>query len=155
MGSNSSCRIDSILDIIGDQWNLRIIHQLSAEPRRTLEIFGAFTGMSTRTLTARLKKLERDGLVARKSYSESPPRVEYSLTGKGCELLPVLKSIADVASKWGLRPDLPLDAPTCRICDAGYSEAPSANQTGNEQDRQANPSVDQIRPRKRADITLL
>jgi len=143
MGSSSSCRIERVLEVIGEQWVLAIIHELSAGPRRALELHAAFTGMSTKTLTSRLKKLERSRVVSRKSYPESPPRVEYSLTEKGAELLPVLRAIDEVASKWASGADLTPAARPCRACDA-VSEAVS----------QPQPQV-RARPRKRADITLL
>ena len=46
-----------------------------------------------------LKELEEDGLVHRKQYNEIPPRVEYSLTEKGKDLLPVFYAI----SQWGMK----------------------------------------------------
>lgn len=122
MPSSSACRIDSVLDCISDRWTLGIIHKLSDGPRRTLDLFGAFKGMSTKTLTARLKKLERDGVVRRHSYPESPPRVEYSLTDKGRELLPVLRAIADVSFKWDGEMDATKEEPACRPCAALYGE---------------------------------
>lgn len=85
-----SCKIDGVLDFISEPWTLAVIHQLTVGPRRTLELFSSFAGLSTKTLGARLKKLERGGIVARKSFSETPPRVEYSLTekaGRFCECL--------------------------------------------------------------------
>ena len=50
-------------------------------------------------LSASLKDLERDGLVTRRQYEEIPPRVEYSLTSKGADLMPVFYEMA----RWGLR----------------------------------------------------
>jgi DNA-binding HxlR family transcriptional regulator len=132
-----------VLEVIGEQWVLAIIHELSAGPRRALELHAAFTGMSTKTLTSRLKKLERSRVVSRKSYPESPPRVEYSLTERGAELLPVLRAIADVASKWAPEAELKSATRPCRACDAASEEAVAPQ-----------PRVP-IRPRKRADITLL
>jgi DNA-binding PadR family transcriptional regulator len=64
---------------------------------------------------ARLKKLERLGLVSRRSFSESPPRVEYSLTPKGLALLPVLTEIAKSAALWD---DLAQADAQCKACAA-------------------------------------
>ena len=50
-------------------------------------------------LTNALKELEEDGLVHREQFNEIPPRVEYSLTEKGQDLLPVFYAI----SQWGMK----------------------------------------------------
>ncbi len=51
-------------------------------------------GINPKTLTARLRELERSGLIGRKVYPEVPPRVEYFLTEKGMALKPVLEQLA-------------------------------------------------------------
>jgi DNA-binding HxlR family transcriptional regulator len=141
MGSSSACRIENVLKLIDDQWMLAIIHELSAGPRRALELHAAFTGLSTKTLTARLKKLERNSVVSRRSYPQSPPRVEYSLTEKGLELLPVLGAIAEVALKWAPEAGLEKEARPCLACDAVFQK-PSEPRP-------------RVRAHKRTDITLL
>ncbi|MCI0491255.1 MAG: helix-turn-helix transcriptional regulator [Blastocatellia bacterium] len=159
MPSSSACRIDTVLDCISDRWTLGIIHKLSDGPRRTLDLYGAFKGMSSKTLNARLKKLERDGVVIRHSYPESPPRVEYSLTGKGRELLPVLKAIAQVAFRWDDEEGISQEEPACRACAALYDERrleETRPLTVPEEDSpQARPPAGQKRSRKITDVTLL
>lgn len=114
MPSDSPCRVNAMLKVIGDRWTLGIIHELSIGPRRTLEILSAFTGLSTKTLADRLKKLERGGIIRRTSYPESPPRVEYSLTVRGRDLLPVVEAISDAANAWSSDTGAPGKA--CRVC---------------------------------------
>lgn len=161
MPSSSACRIDMVLDCISDRWTLSIIHKLSTGARRTLELYGAFKGMSSKTLNARLKKLERDGLVIRHSYPESPPRVEYSLTGKGRELLPVLNAIAEVAFRWVDEDVAMEEEPSCRACAAIFNEMPTEEalqaSAMEVKSMQANapPSTGQKRSRKLTDVTLL
>jgi DNA-binding HxlR family transcriptional regulator len=160
MRSSSSCRLNPILETIGDHWTLGIIHELSAGPRRTLDLFGAFTGLSTKTLTARLKMLKKSGLVERKSFPETPPRVEYSLTEKGREVLPVLRALADVAHKWTVEPGENEGLPACQACGIehpapkDYGPARSDPEPPSQKDSSA-PSTNEPRPRKRSDITLL
>ncbi len=150
MPSKSECRMDVVLKVISDQWTLSIIHKLSDGPRRTLELFGAFTGMSTKTLNARLKKLERDGVVTRISYPASPPRVEYSLTEKGRELIPVLDAIARVAFKWSGPFQTDKAETPCRVCGSSYNRLAY--------EEKASPSPEpppRPRSRKLTDVTLL
>ena len=69
------------------------MHDLSEGPRRFTELEHACPGISPRTLSERLRALEEDGLVLRRSYAESPPRVEYELTEKGDALLPIIEEM--------------------------------------------------------------
>ena len=64
-------------------------------------------GISSRTLAERLRQLEREGIVRRRSYPESPPRVEYELTDKGFDLLPVIEAMTEYGRTW-LVADAPL-----------------------------------------------
>ncbi len=54
-------------------------------------------GISFKTLSSTLKELERDRLVHREEYPQIPPKVEYSLTGRGKSLIPIL----DAMCEWG------------------------------------------------------
>ena len=135
-----SCRIDGVLDFISEPWTLAVIHQLTIGPRRTVELYSSFAGLSTKTLGARLKKLERGGIVARKSFSETPPRVEYSLTEKGRALLRVLDAITEVAEEWDSDGGGEGVTASCRACHTDAKKEESAAPQ---------------RPRKRTDVTLL
>ena len=136
------CKIDVVLDFISEPWTLAVIHQLSVGPRRTVELFSSFDGLSTKTLGARLKKLEHGGIVARRSFSEAPPRVEYSLTEKGRALLRVIDAIADVANEWDCAGEGRVAVASCRACHA-------------DEDESADQAATTIKPRKRTDVTLL
>ena len=61
--------------------------------------------MSPRTLSERLDMLERQGIVERQSYPESPPRVEYELTAKGDALLPIIQAMSDFGHSWLVNDD--------------------------------------------------
>ena len=58
----------------------------TTNPVRYLKFRNTMKGFSSKTLTIRLKELERNGILSRKAYNEIPPRVEYRLTTKGQEL---------------------------------------------------------------------
>ncbi|HEX6489985.1 MAG TPA: helix-turn-helix domain-containing protein, partial [Gaiellaceae bacterium] len=57
-------------------------------------------GISPRTLSERLRALEDEGIVERRSYAESPPRVEYELTSKGAALLPIIAEMSRFGHAW-------------------------------------------------------
>ncbi len=96
----NKCPIQFALDLIGSKWSLLILRELFAGQRRTHEFLEVLPGISSKTLTARLRELEAHGLVARQVYPEIPPRVEYSLTEKGRELQPVMTSLYEVGLRW-------------------------------------------------------
>ncbi len=94
------CPIQFILNIIARKWTILILQELFLGKRRTYEFLSALSGISTKTLTSRLRELEAHGLVQRSVYAEIPPRVEYSLTQKGLEIQPVMESLSQVGQQW-------------------------------------------------------
>jgi DNA-binding HxlR family transcriptional regulator len=75
------------LSEVADHWSMLVVGALAHGPARYTRIADAVDGISQRTLTKTLRNLERDGLVSRSAYAESPPRVEYQLTPLGLALL--------------------------------------------------------------------
>lgn len=94
------CPIQFVLEIIGSKWAILILRELFSGSRRTHQFIEALPGISTKTLTARLRELESHGLVERKVFPEVPPRVEYSLTQKGWEIQPVMLSLKQLGDRW-------------------------------------------------------
>jgi DNA-binding HxlR family transcriptional regulator len=86
-----NCAVAATAEIIATKWTPLIVHDLSEGPRRFMQLEHACPGISPRTLSERLDMLERAGVLARRSYPESPPRVEYELTEKGRALLPIIR----------------------------------------------------------------
>jgi len=95
---NPLCPLTQALSVIGGKWKPVIIYQLSKSKKRFGQLDAAIVGISRKVLTTQLSQLVEDGLISRKSYAEIPPRVEYNLTEKGRELIPIFGSIAD----WGM-----------------------------------------------------
>ncbi|WP_382304306.1 winged helix-turn-helix transcriptional regulator [Herbiconiux sp. UC225_62] len=86
--------VRDIFTMTGDKWSMRVIKALADGPLRFTRLMACVEGISHRMLTRTLRTLERDGLVSRQSYAESPPRVEYSLTELGETVLePVMAFI--------------------------------------------------------------
>ncbi len=85
------------LDLVGDKWTLLIIRDLAAGARRFVELQRVLPGISTEQLRSRLNRMVADGLLTRKRYREVPPRVDYDLTDRARDLMPILGELA----KWG------------------------------------------------------
>ena len=71
-------------------------------PVRYLTFRKSMKGFSSKTLAIRLKELEKNGILSRKSYNEIPPRVEYNLTSKGQELVESIVCLLQWMKKWSL-----------------------------------------------------
>lgn len=94
------CPVARTLDVIGERWTILLLRDLLLEgPRRFQDFQESLPGVAPNTLSARLKDLEKHGLIARRIYSEHPTRLEYRLTDRGKSLGPVLKALRD----WGKR----------------------------------------------------
>lgn len=91
--------ISEATSIIGDRWSPGLIAALLDGPLRYGELMERLDGISPNILSARLKKLEADGLLVSSRYSERPPRFEYRLTESGAELSDLLRLLGS----WGAR----------------------------------------------------
>jgi DNA-binding HxlR family transcriptional regulator len=94
------CSVAACAEILGAKWTAVLVHDLSEGPRRFTELEHSCRGISPRTLSERLRALEQEGIVVRRSYSESPPRVEYELTQKGEDLLPIIDEMRRFGHAW-------------------------------------------------------
>jgi DNA-binding HxlR family transcriptional regulator len=91
--SDSSCPVCATADIICGKWTILVIRDLAEGRARFCELERSLAGISPRTLSLRLRALEEQGIVDRKTYPEVPPRVEYSLTPKGQALAPLIEDM--------------------------------------------------------------
>ncbi|HET7320043.1 MAG TPA: helix-turn-helix domain-containing protein [Candidatus Saccharimonadales bacterium] len=92
--------IASAMEIIGNKWTALILRDLFTGPKRFGELEKSVGSINPRTLSQRLDDLERCGIVTKKSYAEVPPRIEYTLTQKGHDLLPILRQMAEWGTKY-------------------------------------------------------
>ena len=99
MGLEGCCPFQEAIDLLSKRHAMTIIWLLQQEePRRFNEIKRELD-LNPVTLTQRLTELEEAGVVARKTFNEAPPRVEYRLTPKGRDLVPLM----DQLGKWARR----------------------------------------------------
>ena len=88
------------LDLVGDKWTLLIVRDLVAGPRRFVELQRVLPGISTEQLRSRLNRMVADGLLTRQRYREVPPRVDYELTERARDLVPVIGALARWGYQW-------------------------------------------------------
>ena len=92
--------IAAAMEIIGNKWTALILRDLFAGPKRFCEFEKSVGTINPRTLSQRLDDLEQHGIITKKSYAEVPPRIEYTLTKKGEDLLPILEKMAAWGTKY-------------------------------------------------------
>ena len=110
--SATTCPVCATAEIVCGKWTILIIRDLADGRSRFCELERSLQGISPRTLSLRLKALEEEGVVARKTYPEVPPRVEYVLTPKGLALLPLIEDMRAFGRDWlGLGDDVAACAP--------------------------------------------
>lgn len=92
------CPIEVSLAVIGGMWKTLIIRELIVGgTRRYSEIHRALKPVTHKMLAQQLRDLENDGVVVRKVYPQVPPKVEYSLSELGRQLIPMMGAMKD----WG------------------------------------------------------
>ncbi len=91
--------LELALERVGDRWSLLLVEALLDGPRRFNELADAVSGIAPNILAARLRRLEREGVVLARPYQKRPPRMDYSLTAAGRDLASALRLLAD----WGGR----------------------------------------------------
>jgi len=98
--SVDACRpISELLSMVGDKWTMQVVRHLGNGTMRFNELRRTIDGISQKMLTTTLRNLERDGFVTRTIYPTIPPRVDYSLTDLGCELLIPIRALSEWVSE--------------------------------------------------------
>jgi len=94
------CPIARTAEIISGKWTLIIIRDLASGVKRFNQLERSLHGISPKTLSERLRSLEEEGIITRQTFAEVPPRVEYSLTEKGRDLVDVIESMRSYGKRW-------------------------------------------------------
>ncbi|MGH6930816.1 MAG: winged helix-turn-helix transcriptional regulator [Dongiaceae bacterium] len=100
-GKKISCPVEVTLKVIAGRWKVMIIHQLLEGTKRFNQLHRELSNITHRTLAKQLRELEKDGLIERRDYEETPPRVEYRLSPLGQSLKDILWSMHVWAEKYG------------------------------------------------------
>ena len=96
---DAECPVARFMDALAGTWTTLIVRELLTGPKRFGEILSRLDGVSSKTLSARLKKLASAGILTRKDHGGVPPKVVYELTDAGMQLAPVLYEMALWADK--------------------------------------------------------
>ena len=108
MKDHFGCPIQATSNVMAGKWKVQILWHLAFASRRFGELRDLLPGVSEKVLTAQLRELERDGLVIRVSAESVPPRVDYSLSTAGQELIPIMETMCDWAGVYlGVLPTMP------------------------------------------------
>lgn len=91
------CPIETTLKMLGCKWKVLIIRELLTGTKRFCELKKSVTGITQKVLTLKLREMEELGLLERKVYDQTPPKVEYTLTDIGYSLREVL----EILKTWG------------------------------------------------------
>ena len=103
--TENPCPVGCCAEIISGKWTLLLIRDLAEGSQRFCELERSLHGISPRTLSLRLRALEENGIVERRTYPEVPPRVEYALTDKGNALVPLIEDMRAYGRRWLLKSD--------------------------------------------------
>jgi DNA-binding HxlR family transcriptional regulator len=94
------CPVARTANIISGKWTILIIRDLANGIKRFNQLERSLQGISPKTLSERLRSLEEEGIIIRQTFAEVPPRVEYSLTEKGLDLVHVIESMREYGKRW-------------------------------------------------------
>jgi len=97
---DAECPVVRTAEIVCGKWTLLIVRDLAEGRSRFCQLERSLDGISPRTLSLRLRQLEDEGIVARRTFAEVPPRVEYTLTEKGRALVPIIESMRAYGTEW-------------------------------------------------------
>ncbi|MFC3418934.1 winged helix-turn-helix transcriptional regulator [Salinicoccus hispanicus] len=92
-------KLENAMGVLGQRWTGLIIYQLMAGPKRFCHLESSM-GVSGRVLSERLKTLEKEGIVKREVYPETPVRIEYMLTDKGRAMETFINELQKWAEAW-------------------------------------------------------
>lgn len=92
--------VEAAAGVLRGRWKLSILWCLGAGPRRFNALAAALPSVTPKVLTERLRELERDGVVTRRSERSGPKHVEYELSPAGRSLLPALEALDAWGRAW-------------------------------------------------------
>ncbi len=112
MKEHFGCPVQATSNVLAGKWKVLIVWHLSFGSQRFAELRDLLPGVSEKMLTAQLRELQKDGVVKRLVTESVPPRVDYTLSNAGKELILVMESMCSWGTKHlGVAPNLPRRKP--------------------------------------------
>jgi DNA-binding HxlR family transcriptional regulator len=101
------CPVQATVAVVRGKWKVSILWNLAFGPKRFAELARRLAKISEKVLTAQLRQLEHDGVISRTVTAGAPPKVSYSLTAAGLELVKLMQGLCDWGSEhFGIRPTM-------------------------------------------------
>lgn len=95
------CPIHNTFDLIGRKFTVLILRDMMLYGKKRFnELLVSVEGINSKTLSLRIREMERDGLIKRRVYPDMPLRVEYELTEKAANLRPVLEQMGEFSARY-------------------------------------------------------
>jgi DNA-binding HxlR family transcriptional regulator len=98
--ADPSCPVRACAELVCSKWTILVLRDLAEGRSRFCELERSLAGISPRTLSLRLRALEEEAIVQRRTFPEVPPRVEYQLTDKGMALMPLIEDMRQYGREW-------------------------------------------------------
>ncbi len=95
-----TCPINNSFRIVGKKFTMLILRNMMHVGQKRFNQFLEIEDINAKILSARLKEMEKDGLITREVFHETPVRIEYTLTEKGRALEPILDQMAAYSMKY-------------------------------------------------------
>jgi len=96
-----ACPVDTTFKILGKKFTVHIIRNIVLlDQSRFNQFLASIEGINPKTLSVRLREMEKEDLITRTIYPETPPRVEYQITKKGEALKPIIMKMAEFSMKY-------------------------------------------------------
>lgn len=90
---NADCPVRDVISQLTSKWAMLVLFALIGEELRFNELEKRIENISRKMLTTTLRQLQRDGYIAREAFAEVPPRVEYTITPMGYEVVKLLTEL--------------------------------------------------------------
>ena len=94
------CPVDNTSKLIGKKFTVLLVRNMMSNQTKFNQFLDSIQGLNPKTLSTRLKEMEKNGLIQRKIYHETPIRIEYYLTERGKALKSVLDQMAAFSARY-------------------------------------------------------